>query len=85
MQGRIMVSAPPPKAEEMGGISDVLVVAVASGGTLTALATALNTWIQARRSTLTVKISDDKGREVQVSAEGEVAKLIVEQFGDDDT
>lgn len=59
------VSTPPP--EEMGVLSDVLVVALGSGGAGAALAGSLSVWLQTRVTGFTVRIRTTAG-EVEVQA-----------------
>ena len=57
------VTRPPvvPQPEQMGAISDVLVVALGSGGTGAALATALSVWLRTRVHDVTVRLQAPKG------------------------
>ncbi|MDH6696593.1 hypothetical protein ABZ682_02465 [Streptomyces griseoviridis] len=57
-----------PIAEgDMGGGLDVLVVALGSGGAATLLVQSVSTWLNQRRSDVTVTIRATDGREVSIS------------------
>jgi hypothetical protein len=62
----VAMSARPPGAGEQGGW-EVLSVACGSGGAAVATIHALRTWLQSRRSTVTVKVRT-RQREVEVTA-----------------
>jgi hypothetical protein len=63
------VSRPPavPERGQMGALSEVLVVALGSGGSGAALAGALSVWLRTRVSTLTLRIRTPQG-EVEFTA-----------------
>lgn len=67
LRGR--VSLPPVRTREgqMGGLSDVLMVAVGAGGLGPALAMSLSAWLNARRSDIRVVLRRN-GVEVEVDA-----------------
>ncbi|MBC2864486.1 hypothetical protein H1R13_05595 [Streptomyces mexicanus] len=50
----------------MGGVLDVLVVALGSGGAGAVLAQSLATWLAGRRADITVTVRSPEGREVTV-------------------
>jgi hypothetical protein len=56
-----------PEPGQMGAISDVLVVALGSGGMGAALAGSLSVWLRSRVSQMTIRIRTDQG-EVEMSA-----------------
>jgi hypothetical protein len=59
-----------PDEEEMGPVLDLLMVALGSGGAVTALVAALDTWFkQPRRSDVSVTLSMPDGRRIRVNAE----------------
>jgi hypothetical protein len=73
LAGRVKLAGPPPRKGELGALSDVLIVAVGSGGALTvvgaALAGALKAWLsQPRRSDMTLKIHRPDGTSVEITA-----------------
>jgi hypothetical protein len=54
---------------QMGGLSDVLLVALGSGGAITALISAIPIWLKHRRTDLKVVVSDSaEGRQVTIDA-----------------
>jgi hypothetical protein len=54
----------------MGALTDVLVVAAGSGGTLTVLAHSLRAWFaQPKRSDVRIQVKTPDGREITVNAE----------------
>jgi hypothetical protein len=67
---------------ELGSLEEILLAAIAAGG-LDALGQTIGTWLQARRSEITVKLRAD-GSVREVSASGPAAKTVVESlFGGD--
>ncbi|HEY1094272.1 MAG TPA: hypothetical protein VGE61_06195 [Glycomyces sp.] len=67
---------------ELGALQEILLAAIAAGG-LDALGQTIGTWLQARRSEITVKLRAD-GSVREVSASGPAAKTVVESlFGGD--
>jgi hypothetical protein len=71
LRGRIQQSHAAPTEGEMGAVSDVLVVAVGSGGALTALTTSLGLWLSQRRGrsgAATVELSRPDGTTIAISA-----------------
>lgn len=50
-----------PEPGQMGALSDVLVVALGSGGSGAALATALSVWLRTRVQDLTVRLQGPQG------------------------
>ena len=77
----------PRHAGEMGGVADVLVVALGSGGAITALAASLGTWLVTRRSHLTIKVTNADGTSVELDVkqakgdQADVAALLREALG----
>jgi Effector Associated Constant Component 1 len=70
LAGRIRVSAPVPREEELGALAEVLVAAVSSGGLLSVLATSLHAWLsQPRGSDVRIRVQGDNGRAVEIDAE----------------
>ncbi|WP_301303556.1 effector-associated constant component EACC1 [Streptomyces griseoviridis] len=63
---RNCADAPSPKVTWGGGL-DVLVVALGSGGAATLLVQSVSTWLNQRRSDVTVTIRATDGREVSIS------------------
>jgi membrane-associated two-gene conflict system component 1 (EACC1) len=69
LRGRVNVvdEAPPPG--KLGAVSDVLVVAVGSGGALTVLAGAVAAWVQSRGSKVKVLLQGPAGQKAEIAAE----------------
>lgn len=79
-----------PGPDEMGALWEVLAVAVSGTGALTVLARSLDTWLrQPRRATVTVKVLDTNGKQIELSASNvrsvdEVENLLRECLRPDD-
>lgn len=73
------VAAPEPGT--MGSVADVLVVALGQGGTATALASVLISWIRRQRSKVSVHTRCSCGKEITVSAD-HIRNLTAEQLRD---
>lgn len=70
LSGRVATAAPRPRTGELGALGDALVIAVGSGGALTALATSLRGWLtQPRRSDVRIRVTGEAGRTVEISAD----------------
>jgi hypothetical protein len=68
--GRVRMRGPQPRDGEMGALTDVLVVALGSGGTLSVLATSLHAWLsQPRRSNIRVRVEGADGQVVEIGAD----------------
>ena len=81
LRGLVAPDSAVPGAGELGSPADVLVVAVGSGGALTALATSLRAFLaQPRRSDLRIVVRAPDGRSVEVDAKrvDDVAGLLRE-------
>lgn len=69
LAGRLRVAGPTPGEGELGALADVLVVAVGSGGTLSALAASLKAWLaQPRKSDVRIRVQHDAGETVEIDA-----------------
>ena len=64
----------------MGAVSDVLVVALGSGGAMTVLFQSLNAWLQARRPEVSVDVTNPDGSTVRISASGSAATKVVDNL-----
>lgn len=67
LRGHVSMDEPEPRPDEMGGISDVLVVALGAHGVGTVLASSLAVWIRHRRPSVDLEVSRSGGRKVKVS------------------
>ena len=73
LAGRVRLDGPEPRKGELGALTETLVVALGSGGTIsvvgTALAGALKAWLSlARRSDVTIKVHRADGSSVEIDA-----------------
>lgn len=59
--GRVRAESPPPRDGELGGATDVLVVALGSGGTAVALTKVLVAWVKSRRPDVSVTVTTGRG------------------------
>jgi Effector Associated Constant Component 1 len=59
----------PPEPGTMGSVSDVLVVALGQGGTVTILAGVLIAWIRRHRGKISIHARCSCGKEITVSAD----------------
>lgn len=66
LQGRLTLRSHPIRPREMGGILDLIAVALGSGGTGAVLAGSLSTWLTQRRMDITVTVSAPDGRQLTV-------------------
>lgn len=71
LRGRVAVERQAPPAGHMGTITDVLLVAVGTGGAMTALARAVPLWLRSHAEVV-VELREPGGRTVKVSAKGAV-------------
>ncbi|MFI7526484.1 hypothetical protein [Nocardia salmonicida] len=76
LRGHIHVELEPIRPGEMGGLENILVVAVGSSGAATVLARSVTVWLQQRRSELRVEITGRDGSHVGIDAKGPVAEGI---------
>ncbi|MFE3960270.1 hypothetical protein ACFXPS_39595 [Nocardia sp. NPDC059091] len=81
LAGGVSLARKPPSEEELGGVWDVLSVAVGSGGTFAVLARSLEVWFRNRpRTTIKIKHGENS---IEVDASGakelpELLKVLVE-------
>ncbi|MCK2218651.1 hypothetical protein MF672_033370 [Actinomadura sp. ATCC 31491] len=69
LRGRVRLRRAVPAPGEMGAMSETALVAVSSGGALTALMTSLRAWLaQPHRSDVRVKIRKPDGTLIEVDA-----------------
>ncbi|GAA3560068.1 hypothetical protein GCM10022419_045850 [Nonomuraea rosea] len=75
--GRVRLPAAAPAPGEMGGLAETALVAVSSGGALTALAASLKAWLaQPHRSDVRVRIRTEGGTTIDVDAKHVDAKRL---------
>jgi hypothetical protein len=60
LRGSVRLMPAPIGEEQLGGITDVIAVAVGTGGTGTVLASSLITWLQTRRSVVRLEVRRGK-------------------------
>ncbi|MEU4836859.1 effector-associated constant component EACC1 [Nocardia testacea] len=68
LRGAVESVRAPIKPGQMGGALELLAVAVGSGGAATALVRALIAWAATRRSDLTLTLSNENGKVLEVDA-----------------
>ncbi|MFI6218082.1 hypothetical protein ACIBCD_39255 [Nocardia brasiliensis] len=68
LRGRVQPESPEFRDNQMGGLYDVLAVAVGVGGVAPALASSLSTWLTHRRSDITLKLTRADGTEIELDA-----------------
>ncbi|MGH3707830.1 MAG: effector-associated constant component EACC1 [Pseudonocardiaceae bacterium] len=69
LRGRVHTAPTPVPPGEMGGVLDVLVVALGSGGAGAALATSVSTWLsQPRRTDVKLTMTAEDGRHLELNA-----------------
>lgn len=78
LRGRVFLDLAPARPGEMGGVAEVLVVALGAGGAVTALARSLPAWLRGHAD-VTVELTDQTGRTVKITARGAVdAQALIE-------
>jgi hypothetical protein len=55
--GKVQAAGRAPRDTELGGATDVLIIALGSGGTGAVLAQSLTTWLRTRRSNVEVSVT----------------------------
>ncbi|MFG1930930.1 hypothetical protein ACGFK1_09780 [Mycobacterium sp. NPDC048908] len=78
---RIQPEERAPLPGEMGAVSDVLVVALGSGGAMTVLISSITAWLQSRRPEISVEVTGADGAKAVVSAKGPAASTIADSLG----
>ncbi|MGH3833116.1 MAG: effector-associated constant component EACC1 [Pseudonocardiaceae bacterium] len=69
LRGRVRTAHAPVRPGEMGGLLEVLEVALGSGGAGAVLATSVSTWLsQPRRADVTLTVTADDGRHIELDA-----------------
>ena len=81
LRGRGMVAAGRPLPGRQGGVSDVLVVAVGSGGMASVLVGSLTSWLKTRGRPKTLKLSVERGKkkiELEMDQTADNAAIVAE-------
>ncbi|WP_051837966.1 effector-associated constant component EACC1 [Streptomyces sp. NRRL WC-3742] len=85
LAGLVRAESRPPAEGEMGGVTDVLVVALGTGGAGAVLAGSLTAWLRTRRADVSVTVTTDAGS-VKVNAHNvkpdDVVPMIREVLGE---
>ncbi|WP_040694361.1 effector-associated constant component EACC1 [Nocardia vinacea] len=68
LRGRISPQAAQIRSDEMGGLTDVLVLAASSGGIGVALVRSLTVWLTHRRTDITVTVTRANGDKIELDA-----------------
>jgi Effector Associated Constant Component 1 len=69
LRGRVRAAQTPVRPGEMGGVLDVLEVALGSGGAGAVLATSVSAWLsQPRRADVTLTVTAEDGRHIELDA-----------------
>ncbi|MEU8104893.1 hypothetical protein AB0C18_14345 [Nonomuraea muscovyensis] len=76
LRGRVRLRQE-PAAERMGGAADALVIALTSGGTVTVVARAVQTWLVQRKADITIKTDGTiDGKRISAKDMAELVKLV---------
>lgn len=67
LAGRVKLVQRLPQEGEMGGVFEVLTVALGSGGAVVAMARSLVAWLQTRRSDIEITIASSEGATVRLT------------------
>ncbi|WP_433563212.1 effector-associated constant component EACC1 [Nocardia sp. CA-151230] len=88
LHGRVQLNSNPPAEGELGGVIDLITVAMGSGGIATVLAGSLTSWLQSRRAHTKVRIvitQADRSLELEtddtVAAEALIRRFLGEHDG----
>ena len=82
-RGRVDVEEPVVRPGEMGGLAEVLTVALAGGGTLSVLAGSVSVWLEQRRSDITIEVVAPDGGSTKISARGRAADTVAKNLDPD--
>ncbi|RKN32347.1 effector-associated constant component EACC1 [Micromonospora musae] len=69
LRGRVRLEHAPVRPEEMGAITDALLVSLGSGGAVAVLAGSLSTWLSQRDTSVEVHVAGADGRQVTLRAQ----------------
>ncbi|UGT60349.1 effector-associated constant component EACC1 [Nocardia asteroides] len=68
LRGRAQLHSQPPRDGQMGGVADVVTVALGAGGAGTVLVSSLRAWFATRHSDLSLSLTLPDGTEVSLDA-----------------
>ncbi|UJW32443.1 hypothetical protein L3Q67_01245 [Saccharothrix sp. AJ9571] len=68
LRGRVNLDEHDPRPDALGGVSDILSVALVPGGAATVLSGALIAWLRQRRSDITLRVENATGSSVELRA-----------------
>lgn len=83
LRGQVTSVAAETKPGDMGGVTEVLTVALGSGGAVAALGGTLNAWLSSRRTKLVVEIAGDgtvQRVEIESADAAAAARLLREAY-----
>ncbi|KUN08714.1 hypothetical protein AQI95_06760 [Streptomyces yokosukanensis] len=66
-RGRTVVERPESRPDLMGGVAEVLIVALGAQGAGTVLAASLSVWIRQRRPSADIEVTGPDGQSVRIS------------------
>jgi hypothetical protein len=87
LAGRVELIRRPPGPTDLGGVLDLLTVAVGSGGAAAVLAQSLSAWLATRRANVKVTVTTEAGTitvEATGLAQGEVLPALRQVLPSDD-
>jgi Effector Associated Constant Component 1 len=78
LRGKVRLESRPLRPDEMGTLPELIAIAIGSGGVASVLASSLSTWLAHRRSDITLKVTGQDGRTVELTAQrvAEADKLL---------
>ena len=81
LRGQVKSVAADSKPGDMGSVTELLTVALGSGGAVAALSSTLNAWVAARRSKILIEITNgDSTQRVEInSANADTAALLLRE------
>ena len=68
LRGKVRLQSRPLAPGEMGTLTELIAVAIGSGGAASVLAGSLSTWLAQRKSDITLKVTGRDGRIVELKA-----------------
>ncbi|MFI9327093.1 hypothetical protein ACIGZJ_06020 [Kitasatospora sp. NPDC052868] len=67
LRGRTAIEKPETPPDQMGGLADILIVALGAQGAGTVLAASVAVWIRHRRPSADIEVTGPDGRSVRIS------------------